>query len=99
MTVGELLHRMSAQEFSEWWAFYQMEPWGCEVDDFRAGLVAATVANTSRDAKKHKKPFQPSDFMPNYETPPVPEQSPEDHERIMGMWGRVWEEKFDMGGS
>ena len=99
MTVRELLSTVDSRELSEWWAFYQFEPWGCEIDDFRAGLVAATTANTNRDPKKHKQPFRPSDFMPQRDKPSAPTQTSEDHERIMGMWGRVWEEKFDTGGS
>ena len=33
--------------------------------DGRAALVTAMIANTVRDAKKHPKPYQPSDFLPS----------------------------------
>lgn len=65
MTVGELLQRMSSKEITEWIAFYEMEPWGCEIDDQRSGIIASTFANGFRDKRKRKKPFQVSDFMPD----------------------------------
>ena len=34
------------------------------MDNWRAGLITAMVANTARDPKKHSKPYQPADFMP-----------------------------------
>jgi hypothetical protein len=44
----------------------QVEPFGEERADLRAAIIAATVANTARDPKKHKKPFKPVDFMPDF---------------------------------
>lgn len=64
MPVSELLQRVSSAELTEWIAFYKLEPWGTERDDWRAALVAATTANYSG---KVKKPLQATDFMP----PPV----------------------------
>lgn len=34
------------------------------MQNWRAALVAAMVANTVRDTKKRRKPFMPADFMP-----------------------------------
>ena len=99
MTVRELLERIDSRELSEWTAFFEIEPWGTEVDDWRAGLVASTIANVNRDPKKQKKPFQPKDFMLERDKEPTPTQSPEDHQKILGMWGRVWQDKFDDGDS
>lgn len=45
-------------------AFYALEPWGDERENFRAGLVAAAVYNRHRDGKKERKPYRPEDFMP-----------------------------------
>lgn len=36
--------------------------------DYRAALVCAVFANTTRDAKKRMKPFVPGDFMPKGKT-------------------------------
>jgi len=83
MTVGELLSRISSRELTEWMAFYRLEPWGAEVDDQRAALVAATVANTWR-AKG--PPAKVEDFMPRREPQPVQAQSWEDQVRILEAW-------------
>ncbi len=89
MTVGELLRRMSSRELTEWMAFFSLEPWGTEVEDWRAGLIAATIANANRDPKKRRKPYEPQDFMPRYEKPQVEEQSWEEQARILEMWARM----------
>lgn len=57
---------MSSREFSEWLAYCEMEPFGEERGDLRAGIVASTVANVNRDPKKRPRPFQPRDFMPEF---------------------------------
>lgn len=89
MTVGELLRRMSSRELTEWMAFFSLEPWGTEVEDWRAGLIASTIANSHRDPKRRRKLYEPSDFMPRYEAPKTQEQSWEEQARILEMWSRV----------
>ncbi len=58
---------MSSEEFTEWIAFFTLEPFGSEVENWRAALPTAMIANTVRDSKKKPQPFQPADFMPNFE--------------------------------
>ena len=90
MTVGELLQRMSSRELTEWMAFFSLEPWGTEVEDWRAGLIASTVANGYRDPKRRRKPYEPKDFMPRYEaSQKTEEQSWEEQARILEMWARL----------
>jgi len=98
MTVRELLQRIDSRELTEWQIYFGMEPWGTEVDDWRAGMVASTIANVNRDPKKQKKPFEPKDFMPERVKEPAPEQSPEEQQRVLGMWGGIWRGKFGEGG-
>lgn len=50
----------------EWIAFYQLEPWGCEVEYQRTGILASIVANMF--AGKGKT-FEPSDFIPKFGQP------------------------------
>jgi hypothetical protein len=57
---------MSSREFSEWMAFHDLEPFGEERADLRAGIVASTVANANRDPKKKRKAYKPEDFMPKF---------------------------------
>ena len=89
MTVEELGWRLSAKECAEWMAFFMLEPWGTEVEDWRAALITSAVANGYRDPKKRRKPYEPSDFMPRYEAPKMQEQSWEEQARILEMWTRV----------
>ena len=67
MTVRELLARVSSRELSEWMAYAKIEPFGEMRADLRAGIIASTVANTARDPKKRRRPFQPREFMPRFE--------------------------------
>lgn len=53
---------MTAEELQEWQAYAQLEPFGPEMDFWRAGMIAATIANVNR--KKGKKPYTAEDFMP-----------------------------------
>lgn len=48
-----------------------------ERDDYRTGLICATLANIYRDTKKQQKAFTPFDFMPNTEKPKKKKQTPE----------------------
>lgn len=95
MTVRELLARIDSRELAEWAAFFQLEPWGAEVEDFRAALVTAAIANAHRDPRRRRQPYKPTDFMPRRE--PVPEQSQEEIERTLEAWARALEAR--MGGN
>jgi hypothetical protein len=55
---------MDAREFSEWQAFYMLEPWGSERSDLQAGIVASVIANVNRS--KHARSYTPHDFMPKF---------------------------------
>lgn len=65
-------------------AFYGLEPWGAGADDYRAGTVAATVANVNRDPKQDA--FHPEDFIPQREPREAPGQSAEEQQRTMEAW-------------
>jgi len=64
-------------------AFYTLEPWGCEMEDFRAGMVASTVYNMARGP--NQKALSARDFMPRHGEPSKP-QSAED---IKAQWLQV----------
>lgn len=65
MSVARARREISATEFYEWQAYYELEPFGEERADLRAGIIAATIANVHRG--KRSRPYKPSDFMPEYE--------------------------------
>jgi hypothetical protein len=54
---------MSAKEYNEWLAYFDIEPFGPQEDEYRTGLITSTVANTARDEEKRKEPFEAKDFM------------------------------------
>ncbi len=60
-----MLAEMTSAQFAEWMAYAQLEPWGEERADLRAGIIASTQANVMRGKKG--KPFKPQDFMPTFE--------------------------------
>jgi len=82
---------VSSRELAEWMAFFELEPWGTEVEDWRAGLIASTVANANRDQKRRRRPYEPQDFMPRRDirSKETEEQSVEDQIAIVEMWARL----------
>lgn len=64
--VDGLLGELSSTQLAEWLAYFRLEPFGEERDDLRMGIVASTIANVNRSAKR-RKPYQPEDFMPRFE--------------------------------
>ena len=64
MTVAELLDRMSSREFSEWMAYYAIEPFGEERADLRQALTTSAVHNSIQAQTKRPKWTKPEDFMP-----------------------------------
>jgi len=83
--VDRLLAELSTREFDEWLAYYQIEPWGEERGDVRAGIIASTIANVNRNPKQRRKPYSPKDFMPVYDKPPKRQQSTEEMLRMAEM--------------
>jgi len=65
MTVRELLGRIDSREFSEWQAFFSIEPMPEQRADYRSGVIASVIANTNR--AKNAKPFEPKNFIPDYD--------------------------------
>lgn len=45
-------------------AFFEVEPWGSEVEFLRAGIVASTIVNAAPNRKRGSKAATPKDFMP-----------------------------------
>lgn len=58
------LDQLPESELDVWQTFYDEQPFGLIREDLRAGIIAATTANTVV-----KKPMQPFDFMPFYGKP------------------------------
>lgn len=72
---------MSSREFTEWLAYYGIEPWGEEPANLRHGIATSILANAHRDAKKQATPFKPQDFMLKFDRPPQPVMEVDDTSR------------------
>lgn len=69
-TIQELRAVLSYAEFQEWCLYYQIEPWGEDRADLRAGIVASTIANHAGKLRAEgTDPALPADFMPYLERP------------------------------
>lgn len=62
---------MSSREFSEWMAFFGLEPFGFEAEFLGHAQTAATIANVNRGKGKAMKV---QDFMPKEQETQTPEQ-------------------------
>lgn len=58
-----MLDHMTSAQLTEWLAFSNIEPFGPAHEDFRAGQVAATMANVHR--RENTPPYTAADFMPH----------------------------------
>lgn len=83
MTVGELGQRMSSHEFTEWMAYYEIEPFGEQRADLRQALTTAAVHNTIQAQRKNPKWTKPQDFMP-FEEKAEPEVEPAAPDELKG---------------
>jgi hypothetical protein len=53
---------LSPDEFNSWCAYYQIQPFGEQRQDFRFGMMLSMMANIHR--QKGGKSYRPFDFMP-----------------------------------
>jgi hypothetical protein len=63
MSVRRAQHEIDSTEFTEWMAYYRLEPWGDAVADLRHGVLSSLIANANRDSKSRPQPFSPEDFI------------------------------------
>ena len=63
-----MLSVMPHRIWRDWIEYNNVEPFGEERADVRAGIIAATVANCLA-RKKGKPAFRPDQFMPKFEKP------------------------------
>ncbi len=55
---------MSSREFSEWQAYWNLEPFGERVVQYQLATLCALMANAFRDPEMQPEPFETEDFMP-----------------------------------
>jgi hypothetical protein len=69
MAVAEAKERISSNEFTDWMAYAELEPFGEERADLRAGIIASTIANVNRG--RHSRSYGARDFMPVFDGPRI----------------------------
>lgn len=65
--MRQAMREIDSAEFTEWMAYYSLEPFGSPADDVRHGIAASTLANINRNPKQRKKPYEVADFVPWHE--------------------------------
>jgi hypothetical protein len=55
---------MSSEEFVEWIAFHNVDPWSEYRADLRNAIVACIIANANRG--KRQRAFKVDDFIPKF---------------------------------
>ena len=54
---------ISSAEFTEWMAYYELEPFGDLVADQRHGVASALLANVNRNSSTRPEPYSSNDFI------------------------------------
>ena len=60
-TVSEIEQDMPSSELTEWLAYYRLEPFGQERDNWHSATLASILVNTNR--RKNTPAVPPSEFM------------------------------------
>lgn len=68
---------MHPRELIQWQAFFEIHPFGYERFDILFAMLMSLIANTKRNVKKRKKPFEVADFLPKWRKDDKPEQTPD----------------------
>lgn len=72
----------------EWLQFYEVEPWGAEVEFLRTGVVASAVVNAAPNRKPGAKAAMPQDFMPRPHKETVKQQKQQLRAEFFGVFDR-----------
>lgn len=78
---------MSSLEFSEWAAYYALEPFADDVLPVQTAVLTALLANVYRDPDRHRQAFRPEEFLPGRR-----DVQPEEFQpgwRARELWDRV----------
>lgn len=56
--VDGMLRELTCGQLMEWMVFSDLEPFGEDRQDARAGSIVQTLVNINRNSKKHPRPFK-----------------------------------------
>ena len=57
-----MMENISSKQFFDWLEYFNKEPWGYEIDNYRYGIIASSVLNSVR-SKTSDKVWTPNDFF------------------------------------
>lgn len=72
--MNELKATLTSAELTDWIAYFNLEPFGEERADLRAGIVASTIYNVNRGKGRAMHPI---DFMPKFDDSTRVKKTPE----------------------
>lgn len=58
-----MLRSITAEQLFNWVAYYELEPFGERVADYRSAQIVQALYNIARDTKKQREPFELEDFL------------------------------------
>lgn len=64
MSVARAMREVDSAEFTEWLAYYNVEPFGERFSDLRTGLITSAIYNVNRNIKAHPNAFGALHFIP-----------------------------------
>lgn len=71
-----MLRSLTASQFNEWRAFYELDPFGEERDDVRFAAITHALWNIARDQSKHPKGWPLTEFVLAFGDNPVVTREP-----------------------
>lgn len=82
-----MLREMTYQQYLEWHAFSELEPFDAERDDLRIASVVQALMNIFRDRKRRSSPFSLDEAMLRFGDTPKREKQPQSWQtmKMMGM--------------
>jgi len=82
------MREIYSDEFSEWIAYYRLEPFGEIINDARQARGDMLLANMNRG--KNQRTYKVGDFMPKYGSKPSkPKQSINSMRQVMSSYARA----------
>jgi hypothetical protein len=88
-----MLAVMPYRVYQDWMTYYELEPFGEERADLRAGIIAATIANCLA-RRKGRPAFRVTDFMPRFGREKRRTRTPDDMLKQVKILNMLYGGKF-----
>lgn len=67
--------------------YYQMEPFGTDVEMYGHAMTSSTILNVHRDHKKRPNPITPSEMMPKWDTTDIADEQLQKVKQLNALFG------------